>query len=282
MNAVQAFAALDAEAVQAGLDDPQRFPAGGRLTHSQQIAMIETVAPAPSAMYRGLYALERQAFVGDILTSTLSDGAFDPTGASSLPTTGDLVALDVAALEAARVLLRNPGHVGVVFIPLGFSGLFDPEAGVTYAKLLRGLPQERYNQLGVTVYGTPAGADARAIQWLATNLARTFSYVDLRLTAPRMIPVATREKLVSSLTLALPDASPADRLSMLSAWTKAAAGQDGRSILACVTNVQAAPEVSACAVAKVPFISGPGVSHRLAAPFGGRIKALGDLPVTAV
>lgn len=54
-----------------------------------------------------------------------------------------------------------------------------------------------------------------------------------------------------------------------------------KQIWPAVTNVRSRVELEACARAKIPFVTGPGVCRMQMSPLGGHMQPLVDLPVLA-
>lgn len=286
MAIVQAFAGLDAAAVDRGLNDPGHLPPGGRLTRVAEIPVpARTSGPAsrsslPSG-FRGIYSLGRQAFVGDMPSLTLPDEESPLSlmcGVAFQPTVEQAPAFDSACLEVGRKILEAPGYVGVLFFPLSYWALMNQGETSTYERLLRGLPADRRNQLGASVYGVPRQPSGRSLQWLSATLSGAFSNIDLSTVDPDFGVEVLKEKMFSSVTLALPEASPALRRAALSRWVSHREAYTERHLWASVTNLREAAEVAACQALRAPFVSGPAVSDLLARPLGGRTRTITTLP----
>lgn len=288
IETVQAFAGLDAAAVDRGLSDPTHLPPGGRLTRVAEVAMSaepRTAQPASRSIlmagFRGVYSLSRRAFVGDMPSLTLPADDHPLSvmcGVSSQPSAEQAPAFDVACFEAGLKVLQTPGHVGMVFLPLSYWGLIDQGLTATYDRLLRSLPADRRNQLATSVYGTPRQPSARSLQWLSATLSGGFSNIDLSTAEQDFAVDALKEKMFSSVTFVLPEGGAGPRRAALSRWVSHRDAYKERQLWASVTNLRDAAEVAACLVLRTPFISGPAVSDLLARPLGGRTRLIESLP----
>lgn len=284
MDAVQAFAALDDAALASGLRDPSRLPAGGRLTQVTDISPQARTATAPRAAtaattFAGIYSLDRRGFIGDVLGRTSESGVQNLVGgAATLPPPAAAAEFDLACLTEGLRILSAPGHVGVLFFPLSYAGLTDTATGSAYARLIRDMPAERRNQAAANVYGLPSNITTRALQWVSATLAEAFAYIDLRITDPDFPAANVKEGAFSSATLVLPDGSSAQRQGAVSRWLTGRAIWRERRLWTALTNLRSPQEIQAAATLQIPFISGPGVSAFGATAFGGRARALTDLP----
>lgn len=284
MSAVQAFAALNDEALASGLRDPSRLPPGGRLTQVADISPPAAVAEAPrpvatATTFAGIYSLERRGFIGDVLGRTLEGRVQNLVGgAATLPSPGAAAEFDLACLAEGLRILAAPGHVGVLFFPMSYAGLTDPATGPAYVRLLRDMPTGRRNQAAANVYGLPFNISVRALQWVSATLAEAFAYIDLRITDPDFPAAHVKEGAFSSATLVLPDGTAAQRQGAVSRWLTSRATWRERRLWTALTNLRSPQEIQAAATLQIPFISGPGVSAFAGAAFGGRARALTDLP----
>ncbi|WP_304169956.1 hypothetical protein [Phenylobacterium aquaticum] len=284
MAAVQAFAALDDQALASGLRDPSRLPPGGRLT---QVTDISPHTSAPTALaslpatasFAGVYSLDRRGFIGDVLGRTSGGGVHSLVGgAATMPAPDQAAAFDLACLAEGLRMLTTPGHVGVLFFPLSYAGLTDQATGPSYAKLLGAMPADRRNQAAANVYGLPSNVTGRALQWVSATLAGAFAYIDLRITDPDFPVANVKEGAFSSATLVLPDGDAAQRQGVVSRWLTGRAAWRERRLWTALTNLRAPQEIQAASTLQIPFISGPGVSAFAASAFGGRARALLELP----
>lgn len=276
MDAVQAFATLDDATLASGLRDPSRLPPGGALTQITDISAAAQPAEAGPS-FAGLYSLDRRGFIGDIL-GRRAEGRIESLAGGGATRPSAAAAFDLEGLAAGLDILTRPGRVGVLFFPLSYAGLTDPATGPEYARLMRALPAERRNQAAATVYGLPSNISPRALQWVSATLAGAFGYIDLRITDPDFPAAHVKEGAFSSVTLILPDATPAQRQGVVSRWMTSRAVLRERRLWTALTNLRSAQEIEAAATLGVAFVSGPAVSGFAAAAFGGRSRPLAELP----
>jgi hypothetical protein len=306
-DAAREFAALDNNVLAEALGNPDLLPTGGRLTRivspnavdkapevlreapiaevdpeasGETPAVAGTAMPALEGLY-GVYFTARGLFVADVVSST-------PGTARtyfSLVEGPDHMPQDTAAFDAdcviAAMRFLTEGVKAMLYLPICYSNIVKPTQRLDYERLLSILPQSCRGQLAAAVYDVPRDPAFGAMSQIKATLAKYVTNIDLRTPDPGFEIEKLTHQAVTSVTLVLPDADPRARLATLRRFTDRLDLYKRRQIWPAVTNVRSRAELEACAAAKVPFVTGPGVCRMQSLPMGGRMQPLGDLPVLA-
>lgn len=305
-ESARAFAALSNAELAEAIKNPDKLPTGGRLTRIVSPDAVgkdaevlckppEPVAVEPSADHpaarpiampaleglSGIYFTPRGLFVADVVSSTPGNARNRLSlvdGPEHMPE--DPAAFDADCVIAAMRFLTE-GVKAMLYLPVCYSNIVKPTQRHDYERILSILPPSCRGQLAAAVYDVPRDPAFGAMSQVKAMLAKYVTNIDLRTPDPGFEIEKLAPHGVTSVTLVLPDAEPRVRLATLRRFTERLDLYRRRQIWPAVTNVRSRAELEACAAAKVPFVTGPGVSRMQSLPMGGRMQALDDLPARA-
>lgn len=315
-DAVTAFAAMDAATVDAALTDPSLLPPGGRLSivsscppreerepqepdveaaepegpdWVEQRLGARSFAPAQNATpmpqldgLQGIYFTQRELFIGDVVSSTpgTARNHFSLVeGPEHMP--ADPYAFDADCVSAALRYFQNGGVEAMLYLPVCYSNIVRPSERARYEAMFATLPPCLKPRLAAAVYDAPRAPHFSSLSLLRITLGRYFTNIDLRTSDPRFEIEQLTPRAVSSVTLVLPQGPARERLAALRRFTERLDLYKTRRIWAAVSNIRTKAELEACAAARVPFVTGPGVCRMQTLPVGGRLHPLSGLPVLA-
>lgn len=317
-DAVTEFAGMDAAVVARALHDASLLPAGGRLRKIDPAPDVVPVEPGehapepargkpdnpgwveqrlasdePEAPERkldmpqlegvqGIYFTPRSLFIGDVVSSTPGQSRKHLSlveGAEHMPE--DPLAFDTDCVAAALHFLAEPRLHAMLFVPVCYSNIIRATPRTIYEEMFSQLPPERRGQLAAAVYDAPRDPAFTALAQLRSTLSKYFTNIDLRTPDPGFEIEKLPTRAVTSVTMVLPDAEARTRLAALRRFVERLDLYKKKQIWAAVTNVRTKAELEACARARVPFVTGPGVCRMQTLPVGGRMQELAELPVLA-
>jgi hypothetical protein len=305
-EAASAFAALDNQALADALKNPELLPTGGRLTRivspgaEEKAPEILWKAPAvepdaeaetPAVVrpvhlpalegLQGIYFTARGLFVGDVVSST--------PGAErthfSLVEGDEHMPRDTAAFDADCVITAmrflTEGVKSMLYLPICYSNIVKPSMRQDYERILSILPSSCRGQLAAAVYDVPRDPAFGGLSQVRAMLSKYVVNIDLRTPDPGFAVEKLAYQAVTSVTVILPDADPRMRLAVVRRLADRLDLYKRKQIWPAVTNVRNRAELEACARAKIPFVTGPGVCRMQMTPLGGHMQPLVDLPVLA-
>lgn len=295
IEAITAFAALDAATALRCLADPSLAP-GGRLTQIRPTDWVfiepeaaegparDARAPdARSETFQGLYLLAQQTFMGDVISVTragapsrlsLTDGAaHEPR---------DQVEYDADCLAAGLGMLADPRANGLLYLPVAYSNILRPSRRAAYEQLLTALPTDSRGRLGAVVYDVPRDPSFTAMGQLSKSLGRHFGKVVLRVSDPEFAIEGLPARIVSGVSFSLPDGDSRLRLAALRRFGARRGLFRQKLVWASVTNVRSRAELGVCARLNVPIVSGPAVGRPRSNPVAGLARSLADLAATEI
>ncbi len=306
-EAASVFANLDNAALAEALKNPDLLPTGGRLTRivspgavDQEPEILREAQPAkPDAGaigaaaaaaaaslpalegLQGIYFTTRNLFVGDVVSST--PGAQRThfslvEGAEHRPV--DTAAFDADCVIAAMRFLTE-GVKSMLYLPICYSNIVKPSMRQDYERILSILPQSHRGQLAAAVYDVPRDPAFGGLSQIRAMLSKYVVNIDLRTPDPGFEIEKLPYQAVTSVTVVLPEAEPRARLAIVRRLADRLDLYKRKQIWPAVTNVRNHAELEACAQAKIPFVTGPGVCRMQTTPLGGHLQPLEDLPVLA-
>ncbi len=296
LEAVTAFAALDASAVARALDDISLLPAGGRLTQIRTNAWelivsarpVETAAPSaavpepPLIRFQGVYLISNEVFVGDVISATPASSRVGLSlldGPAHLPT--DHIAFDSDCLEGGLAMLSVPEFKGVLYFPVSYSSMARPSTRAVYEGMFAKLPADRRRQLAAAVYDVPRDPGFSAMTQLKRTLSAYFGSIQLGVTDPEFQVETLPPGIVSGVNYVLPEGDVRFRLKALRRFVERRDFYRRKQIWASITNVRTRMELEACATLQVQIVTGPAVCPLGLQPVGGRVRPMDHLPVAA-
>ena len=307
---VKRFAHLPAAEVQrlldgAPLDPPfagalDRFTAGARPAPGpsfdlDDLDMVDE-APAPpprpampprnpplEALYGGFYLTVSESFIGCIALCRRErrDRFLSPDLSCAEPLPGmEAEAFDEGCVDSARLALAQDAP-GLLFVPLSFSSLVRPAGRRAYARFLSTLPAEDRARLGAAIYDTPRAPSYYALSAIRRFLEPFFGEINLHVSDPAFEIDRLARDTVSSVTLALPDRDPAERMAAIRRFMQALPSYRRKRIWAGVSGLSTRAEIDACLALRTPVIAGPAVTELGHRPVGPRSLAAEALPLSA-
>ncbi|HEX5379728.1 MAG TPA: hypothetical protein VFW47_14220 [Phenylobacterium sp.] len=308
-EAARAFAALDSQALAAAIENPDLLPTGGRLSRVVSPGAVDmepeiileappkpvveaspepTTDAVPSAPalpalegLHGIYFAPRGLFVADVVSSTPGTARTHFSlveGSEHMP--DNPAAFDADCVIAAMRFLTE-GVKAMLYLPICYSNIVRLSQRQDYERLLSVLPEAHRNQLAAAVYDVPRDPAFGALSQMKAMLSRYVTNIDLRTFDPGFEIEKLQPQAVTSVTLVLPDSEPRVRLAVLRRFTDRLDLYRRKQIWQAVTNVRSRSELSVCAQAKVPFVTGPAICRMQTLPVGGRMQPLAELPVLA-
>lgn len=302
-----AFAALDAVSLNAALRNPELLPPGGRLTRivspnaiGRDPEVLRERPPAPEVMnieavdiiaaerempalegLQGVYFIPRGLFMGDVVSSTPGRARTHVSvveGAEHVPEDPSRFDAD-CVIAAMRYLTEGAG--ATLFLPVCYSNIVRASQRGAYEQVLAVLPPARRSQLTATVYDTPRDPAFGALAQIRAMLTKYVANIDLQTHDPGFEIEKLPPQAVNSVTLVLPDVEPRARLATLRRFADRLDLYRRRQVWSGVTNVRSRAELQACAMAKVPFVTGAAVCRMQMSPIGGRLQPIETLPILA-
>lgn len=298
-EAVTTFAALDAKAVAAAVEDPALLPPGGRLTRILAGAgarspeaepapashwVFDTPAPPPPAWegVQGIYFTPREVFFGDVVMYMPRDGRTHLSlldGAEHMPK--DAAVFDAECVGIAVRLLAQRRKGPLLYLPISFTSLVRPSLRHGYEAMLADLPTGRRSELAAAIYDVPRDPAFTGLRQAKAMLEPYVSAIDLRTHDPAFEIEKLPAESVNSVTLILPEGDPLVRLSALRRFGERMVLYKQRRIWPAVSNVRRRAELEAAARLRIPFLTGPAICAPMPAPIGGRAVGLAHLPASS-
>ena len=306
-EAARAFASLSVEALGAALEDPERLPAGGRLTRltspgavgqDPEVLRVPLMDEAEASVAagalaakplrlpalegaQGVYFTPRGLFVGDMVSSTPGSSRIHYSladGPDHMPE--NTAAFDADCVIAAMRFLTE-GVKAMLYLPICYSNIIKPTQRRDYERILSVLPERCRGQLAAAVYDVPRDPHFGALTQVKEMLTKYVASIDLRTPDPGFEIEKLAHQAVTSVTLVLPDAEPRVRLATLRRFIDRYDLYRRKQVWPAVTNIRSRAELEACTAAKIPFVTGPAVCRMQSLPVGGRMQPLAELPVRA-
>jgi hypothetical protein len=252
------------------------LPEGGSITGLPDLTVLEREGPQPArAMFRGVYNLHRQRFMGNALIWRAEEGRrrAHPSAHEGAHPDDDIPGID-AAPEALEQM-----PVGLLFLPISFSTLVKPSRRAALLSALGNLPPGLRPRLAATVYDTPRSPTFGALTQMRTALDPFFSGIDLRVVDPAFQVDYLARDMAQSVTLVLPPGAEKERLAALARFMENHDVYRRKGVLQNVAEVKSRRELDTCVRLGVPFVSGPAVCDLMDAPVGQAAALLPDLPV---
>ena len=289
-EAIQAFVNATAEEVVLAMEDPGRLPKGGRL---RRIAADGTLVDVPEEARapkgpiddtnfgpsidgaQGIYFPRGQAFIGDVISCT-------PSRAETWYSVVDGESFDGGCVMTALRFLLDFPVATPLYVPVSFSTLVRPTQRAGYVELLGILPPETRARLAATVYDVPRAPSFQSIKVIQEALQGHFSGLDLRTHDPDFEIRQLADRMVTSVTLVLPDASAQVRTAVLRRFASHAREYRRRRIWPGLTNLRTRAERELAGSLGFPFLTGSGICRMQDEPIGGRAWPTKGLPVLSL
>jgi hypothetical protein len=285
--AVTAFAAMDAAAVAAAVQDASLLPPGGRLTR----IVAEWREPKPAARKAADGASDWKPVSDAALKRELTEGPPRPPpaweGVQGVYFTprelfyGDVAMFIPANARSHLSLVDGPEHMPRDAQAFDEACLkVRPSLREAYQTMLSDLPAERRSELAAAVYDVPRDPAFTGLRQVRALLEPHVSAIDLRTTDPGFEIEKLPTHAVTSVTLMLPEGDSHVRLSVLRRFAERLPFYKQRRIWPGVTNVRRASELELAGRLRIPFATGPAVCAPLPTPAGGRTASLASLPIS--
>ncbi|ADG12400.1 hypothetical protein [Caulobacter segnis] len=265
-------------------------PPGGPLDGAPPAAELAAIEPEPpldgigalldaprrNTGWWGIYYLAKERFVGSGVDWRL---AWDEQAFGALEH-ADMVAHDLACLEAAQAQLRNrdPGYI---FLPFSFSSLVKPSVREIYQGAVSRFPRALSSRLAASVYDVPREPSYGAIAQIRGFLNPNFSLLDLHVRDPGFRIDSLSVGVVHSVTLVLEGDDERVRLAAITRFLKDAPVYRAKRVWQGVAMVNSLKELDLCRRLKAPFLSGPMVAPLTSKPTGEVAIAPERLPYRA-
>ncbi|MDB5458885.1 MAG: hypothetical protein JWO72_626 [Caulobacteraceae bacterium] len=241
-------------------------------------------APAPPArrlepLFSPLYLTVTHSFIGNIALCRRAGTRRLPSllGSTPLPEVS-AEAFDEGCVEGAvGALSQGPGNL--LFVPLSFSSLVRPAGRRAYARFLCHLPAEHKARLGAAIYDTPRDPSFFALSTIRRFLDPFFGEINLHVADPNFEIDKLAPGAVGSVTLVLPDAESAVRMSAARRFLQSRDLYKKKRVWPGLSPVLNQSELDMCLTLRAPVISGPGIARPSGQPVNLRAFDVDRLPL---
>jgi hypothetical protein len=253
-------------------------PPGGSVLGEPPFETPAPTGPRPArALFRGVYSLAKQAFVGSALIWR-EPGANPPRSGEMLAAQAAVADHDAKGVRAAaEALARMPS--GHLFLPISFSTLIKPSGRATLLEALETLPRNQRRRLAVSIYDTPRSPSFGAVT-LARNLLDPFvAGIDLCVSDPTFQIEHLAADVARSVTLVLEDGPEKQRVAAIAAFAREVESYRRKNMFQGVARLRTVRELQCCVRNRAPFLAGRAVSELHEAPIGELPLADAGLPL---
>lgn len=251
------------------------LPEGGSITGMPDLPATELQNQCSAhAMYRGLYNLRQQRFVGNTLIWQTEDSGIRAEHGQHEGAHPDD---DIPGINAAPDALAHM-PAGLLFLPVNFSNLIKPSRRAALVTALKTLPPGLRPRLAATVYDTPRSPTFAALTQMRSVLEPFFSGVDLRVVDPAFQIDYLAREMAQSVTLLMPPGTEKQRLAALARFMELNSAYRRKGVSQNVAEVNTRRELDACVRLGVPLASGPAVCDLMDTPVKQPLALLPNLP----
>lgn len=242
---------------------PKGGPVAGTPT-MEELAQEPTIRSPARVGYRGVFHTGREIFVGNVAVwreeAPASSFGFEPQRPD-----GDVAEHDIPTLAGGLAAVEELA-VGVLFFPLSFSTLVKPSARAALTPHLDKLPKRRRGQLAAAIYDTPRAPSFSALSQINRYLEPYFSRIDLRVSDPAFQIDDLPPSVAASVTLVLPQATEAVRLTAITRFMREAPAYRRKGVWQGIGDIRTRRELNACVAQGAPFLTGSAITDLLEAP----------------